>query len=427
MNEQLKTALNTIIDIQDASGLNRKKELLSWQKDNDTLKDILYFVFNPYIRTGIGWSKLKKFNNFSYVEITPEQTIQGMFTYLIHNNTGRDDNIIYVLNFIDAVTKGEIQQDRFKEVLSSIFTKNLKLGISTTSIHTVWPDLIPGFAVQLACKWQDHFDYLENKEIFITEKLDGNRCFANVKNHKCTFYSRSGREIDGLNQVEEELSRLVDGWYDGELLASDFQETQSTLRTKGNKQEVVFNIFDYVTDYEVQQQRGISLYIQRRQTLDEIFKGIEKFHYVRLVPLIWSGLFNKEKVRELLTEWTSRGSEGIMINLNSPYQFGRTIELLKVKNMYTLDLKIIGMSEGSGEFANTCGSLIVDYKGYNVGVGSGISKEERIEFWENKDKYIGRVIEVQAFEETTDQQGNLSLRFPVYKSLREIGKEVSYD
>ena len=427
MNEQLRKALNTIIDIQDASGLNRKKELLSRQRDNETLKNILYFVFNPYIRTGIGWTKLKKIKNPEYINIEPGHTIEGMFTYLIHNNTGRDKDIMYVWNYIDAMTKNEIQEQRFKDVLGSIFTKNLKLGISTTSIHTVWPDLIPGFGVQLACKWQDHFDYLEGKEIFITEKLDGNRCFANVKDHKCTFYSRSGREISGLEQVEDELSRLVDGWYDGELLGKDFQETQSTLRTKGSKTEVVFNIFDYVTDKEVQEQQGIYNYLARRNELERIFKGIEKFQYVKLVPLIGRGKFDKEWVRELLTEYTSNGSEGLMINLNSPYQFGRTIELLKVKNMYTLDLRITGMREGSGEFADTCGALIVDYKGYEVGVGSGISKEERIEFWNNQEKYIGRVIEVQAFEETVDQNGNLSLRFPVYKGLRDIDKEVSYE
>ena len=45
----------------------------------------------------------------------------------------------------------------------------------------------------------------------------------------------------------------------------------------------------------------------------------------------------------------------------------------------------------------------------------------------NQEKYIGRVIEVQAFEETVDQNGNLSLRFPVYKCLRDIDKEVSYE
>ena len=427
MNEQLRAALNTIIDIQDASGLNRKKELLSWQKDNETLKDILYFVFNPYIRTGIGWTKLKKIKNPEYINIEPGHTIQGMFTYLLHNNTGRDKDIMYVWNYIDAMTKGEIQKERFVEILGSIFTKNLKLGISTTTIHKVWPDLIPGFGVQLACKWQDNLEYLQGKEIFITEKLDGNRCFAQVKEHKCIFYSRSGREIEGLDDVASELSRLVDGWYDGELIASTFNETQQLVRRKGTKSNLVFNIFDYITEKEVQNQYGEFAYLDRRNMLESIFKGIEKFQNVKLVPLIGRGKFDEDWVIKTLDEYTSQGSEGIMLNLNMPYQFNRTADLLKVKKMYTLDLKIIGMSEGNGEFSNSCGALIVDYKGFPVGVGSGISKEERFMFWNNKDKFIGRVIEVQAFEETTDQNGNLSLRFPVYKGLRDIGKEVSYD
>lgn len=427
MNEQLRAALNTIIDIQDVSGLNRKKELLSWQKDNETLKDILYFVFNPYIRTGIGWTKLKKIKNPEYINIEPGHTIQGMFTYLLHNNTGRDKDIMYVWNYIDAMTKGEIQKERFAEILGSIFTKNLKLGISTTTIHKVWPDLIPGFGVQLACKWQDNLEYLRGKEIFITEKLDGNRCFANVKDHKVTFYSRSGREIEGLDDVGSELSRLIDGWYDGELIASTFNETQQIVRKKGTKGNLVFNIFDYVTDKEVQAQQGIYNYLGRRNELERIFKGIEKFQNVKLVPLIGRGTFDEDWVIKTLDQYTSQGSEGIMLNLNMPYQFNRTADLLKVKKMYTLDLEIIGMSEGNGEFSNSCGALIVNYKGFPVGVGSGISKEERFMFWNNKDKYIGRVIEVQAFEESTDQNGNLSLRFPVYKGLRPLGKEVSYD
>lgn len=30
-------------------------------------------------------------------------------------------------------------------------------------------------------------------------------------------------------------------------------------------------------------------------------------------------------------------------------------------------------------------------------------------------------------EETKNQNGGLSLRFPVYKCIREVGKEVSYN
>ena len=145
------------------------------------------------------------------------------------------------------------------------------------------------------------------------------------------------------------------------------------------------------------------------------------------MPVIGRGIFDEDWIVTTLDKYVSQGSEGLMINLNVPYQFTRTIDLLKVKKMHTFDLEIIGMREGSGEFANSCGALIVDYKGYPVGVGSGISKEERFMFWNNKEQYIGRIIEVQAFEESVDQNGNLSLRFPVYKRLREEHKEVSYD
>ena len=426
MNNELKNALHCLWDIQDANGLNRKKQLLSYHSNNNTLKDILYFVFNPYIRTGIGWTKLNKMSldNDEMKNLCDiNYTIQGQFTYLAHNNTGRDKDVARVKAFILTNSK---DQPKFEELLSHIFCKTLKLGISTTTIHKIWPGLIPGFGVQLAEKWQNHISELEGQEIFLTEKLDGNRCFAQVNGGQVTFYSRSGREIEGLDDIKNQLSALADGWYDGELLAKSFNETQSIVRTKGKKKDLVFNVFDYLTPREVEHQSGVFSYIERRQSLSDIFGG-SKFENLRVVPLIAKCTFNYEFILETLEDYVSNGSEGLMINLNAPYQFGRTNQLLKVKNMYTLDLKIIGMREGNGEFSNMCGALIVDYKGYPVGVGSGLSKEDRIFFWNNRENMIDRVVEVQAFEECHDAQGNLSLRFPVFRSLRELGKEPSYE
>lgn len=421
MNEQLKMALNVLMDVQDSSGTNRKRDLLEGHRNNQTLQDILYFVFNPYIRTGIGWQKL---NKFSY-DITPPDniehwTIQGVMTYLQHNSTGRDDDIVHVLQYVNG------QEEKFQKMLKDIFTKSLKLGVSTTTFNKIWPDLIPGFGVQLACKWQDNLGMLQGQEIFITEKLDGNRCFAEVNHGNVTFYSRSGREIEGLDDVAKDLRILADGWYDGELLAKTFNETQSTIRKKGKKSDVVFNVFDYVTRAEVTEQIGNHPYLARRQFLQQIFDRHETEN-LKLVPIIGRGKFDEEWVLNMLSEYTSTGSEGLMINLNSPYQFNRTDQLLKVKKMGTVDLKVIGMQEGRGEFTDTCGALTVEYKGYPVGVGSGLSKEDRIFFWNNKEEIIGRVVEVQYFEETKDQNGNLSLRFPVFKGLREEGKGVSYE
>ena len=427
MDGKLLEALNTIIDIQDAQGTNRKKQLLLYHRYNDTLRDILYFVFNPYIKTGIGKSKWYSIEHYGPY-LFEDGTIQGQFTYLSHNNTGRDKDIARIKSWIEAISEpANSNWKRFEQVLCDIFTKDLKMGISTTTINKIFPDLIPGFGVQLACKWQDNLDILKDQYIFVTEKLDGNRCFAEVRNHNVRFFSRSGREIEGLTEVANELSKLVDGWYDGELLAKSFNETQSTIRKKGNKTDIVFNIFDYLTLNEVETQNGKYNYNDRREILSDIFQGIEKFEYTKLVPLVWKGKFDDDLLLTMLNQYTSNGSEGLMINLDAPYQSNRTNYLLKVKKMNTIDLKIVGLQEGRGEFANTCGAIIVDYKGYPVGVGSGLDKLNRIYFWNNKEDIIGRVAEIQFFEECHDISGNISLRFPVFLRLREEGKEVSYE
>ena len=418
MGVELDKALETLVAIQNTSGTNDKKALLMDQKDNNTLKDILYFVFNPYIRTGIGYTKLSKCETKEVVD--NEETIQGRFTYLLHNDTGRDCDVEHIKKFMNTHIE-------FEDMLYKIFTKSMNIGISYGTIHKIWPGLIPGFGVQLACKYPDCMDDLKGKEIFITEKLDGNRCFARVKDHRCTFYSRSGREIEGLDEIDNELSRLVDGWYDGELIAENFNETQSQTLRKGKKSNLVFNVFDYLALIEVENQECYHIYEQRRARLEEIFRGIEKFRYVKKVPLIARGIYDHDWVMSILDDYTSRGSEGIMINQNEVYQFWRTGWLIKVKKMYTVDLKVIHIQEGNGQNQGKVGALVVDYKGYSVGVGSGLTKEQREYYWEHPEEIIGKIIEVQAFEETKDKQGNLSLRFPVFKRVRDDKEEVSYD
>jgi DNA ligase-1 len=420
MNTNLKQALDAIINIEQSSGMNRKLELLREQKDNETMKDILYFVYNPYIRVGIGYAKLEKAMP-NDADMDEYSTIQGVFTYLLHNRTGRDVDANKVKTFIS------LQEPEYKDVLYKVFTKNFRIGISGTSIHKVWPGLLPGFAVQLACKWQDHLDFLKGQTIYLTEKLDGNRCFARVEDGECTFFSRSGKEIEGLDDVNEELKSFTNGWYDGELIASSFNETQSQTLKKGKKSNLVFNVFDYVTLKEVEHQKGEHIYRERRIYLDTVFRQHPHTTYVKLVPLAGVGTFDEDWVFSVLEEYTSNGSEGIMINTDNVYQFGRTNMLLKVKKMYTLDLRVIDMHAGTGQNENRVGALIVDYKGFRVGVGSGINNEQREYWWNHKDEIIGKIIEVKCFEESKDKSGNLSLRFPVFCRVRTDKDDVSYD
>lgn len=420
MERMIQTeALDTLLEIQTTSGSKAKLELLENQKENTLLKNILKFTLDPYIKTGIGTSKLHKKIDLS--EIKEYAFVEGVFEYLEKNNTGRDEDIAQVQQFIAH------QDQKYKDLWEMIFTKSLNIGISEKTVNEVWPGLIPSFGIQLAHRLEDYMDFLDGKFIFITEKLDGNRCFARVKDHTCTFYARSGRIIEGLDEVDNELSRLTDGWYDGELIANSFQETQSQARRKGEKKDLVFNVFDYLLEGEVREQKCSHTYRQRRVFLNQIFRGIESWKHVKLVPIIAEGTYDYDWVMKILDQYTSKGSEGIMINLDQPYEFKRTENLIKVKKMYTVDLKVIHIQEGNGQNQGKVGALVVDYKGYSVGVGSGLTKEQREYYWEHPEEIIGKIIEVQAFEETTNQGGELSLRFPVFRRIRNDKDDVSYD
>ena len=115
-----------------------------------------------------------------------------------------------------------------------------------------------------------------------------------------------------------------------------------------------------------------------------------------------------------------------MINIaNASYQKKRTSDILKVKKMNTVDLFVTSIFEGKGKYKGTLGGVMIEYKGQPVGVGSGFSDNQRKIIWAHPDNIIGKLIEVQYFEESKDKNGNPSLRFPVFKTIRLDKNEES--
>ena len=294
--------------------------------------------------------------------------------------------------------------------------------------------------VMLANKYFDHPDAVNGKEFTLTEKLDGIRCIAIVEQGKQpVLLSRQGQLIEGLHHVEAALDSMrchvgYDFVFDGELLVTNrndypskeqYKQTTKIVRKDGPKSGITYNVFDIISVRNYLWHTPTQSYLCRRDTLDEMFQGFYSV-WLKPLPVLYCGK-NVDMIHECLEEQRSLDHEGIMINLDdAPYVFGRTSNLLKVKVMSDCDLEIIGVQEGKGKFEGTLGALTVDYKGNPVGVGSGLTDEMRSAIWADPDKYIGRVATIQYFEETNDADGKLSIRFPVFKELREVGKEVSY-
>ena len=158
-------------ELQESSG-KRLQEILEEHKDNELLKKVLWFVYNPYIVTGLSSKKINKMVN-KQIKYAPAETIEEVFEYLQEHNTGTDVDIAYVLEFI----QGKPDQ----EMYGQIFTKELKLGITSKTINKVFPNLIPEFNVMLAEKYWDRMEELEkNKpDIIISQKLDRYKVCSN--------------------------------------------------------------------------------------------------------------------------------------------------------------------------------------------------------------------------------------------------------
>ena len=266
--------------------------------------------------------------------------------------------------------------------------------------------------------------------------MTGIRAVAKVSDENVEIFSRQGKPIEGLKDIEEELKGLKDGFYDGELLLNKenipskdlYRETVQVVNSKSeHKSNVVFNIFDYIplNDFIIGYSRMDCL--DRKRFVYEELRKIEP-DWLKPVEILYHGKYDKRVVQQELDKQIALEHEGVMVNLaNAPYEGKRTKNILKVKAMQDCDLKIIGFEEGTGKNKGTLGAIIVDYKGFEVKVGSGFTDKDREYFWANRKELLGRVITVQYFEETTNKKDNsLSLRFPVYLELRELGKEVSY-
>ena len=64
----------------------------------------------------------------------------------------------------------------------------------------------------------------------------------------------------------------------------------------------------------------------------------------------------------------------------------------------------------------------IEHKGYKVKVGSGFSQEQRIQYM--TENIVGKLITVQYFEETKNDKGGISLRFPTVKHIYDGGRDM---
>jgi ATP dependent DNA ligase domain len=426
--------LQKLETLQETTGKKAKSTYITENKTDKLFIKVLEFLYNPFKVSGISTKKLNK----DVDKIPNTMNLSELLDYLTAHNTGTDYDIGIIKYFLDKHDNNTI--------LSQLISKTLTLGVSGKSINdALGESLVPTFDVQLAFPYDktitststkrqiDRYD--DDDLLYVTQKLDGFRGLTTYKT-KIQTYSRKGQLIDGLDELHQDIENVIqasglldmfpNGFaIDGELLLKNednltsdalFRATTKELRKNGKKQNITYNIFDILPlDEFYYKDASTQMYKERRAILDTIQSG----QFTQVVPVL--DVITKNDIPKWSNYASDQGWEGIMLNYaNGYYRTKRSAELLKVKKMHTADLEILGFNQAiDGKNAGQLQSINVKLDDENVvQVGSGLTEELRLEIWNNQDKYLGAMVEIQYFELSENQNGGKSLRFPVFKDFR---------
>ena len=418
MVENLNSIIYIIEQLKSTSSNKSKEKIIKENSDNELFKRILFYTYNTDFKYGMQKKSITIKNGDS-----KWNSLFDMLNELSNSNI--NDNLrINIGKFL-----GNINNKDERELVINILLKDLRCNINIKSINKAIPNLIPSFDIMLGSKGE--LDKLPKGMKFVTEKYDGVRCFTQIRDGKIIMKSRQNKIFEGLVEIVSDIADLgLDNvCLDGELLAIDspyetvYKDTMKIVSTKDEeKHGVKYMLFDIIPLSEFDNKEGKMKYSDRRAWLDTI----KESRFINVAPILYKGT-DIDEVLKVLDECRGNGAEGCMINTDKPYEFKRSKVLQKLKVMSTCDLRVIGFEEGDGKLKGTLGKIICNYKGFDLGVGSGFSEAMRYEVWNNQDKYLGKISEIQYFEQTNNDEGGLSLRFPVFKQWRFDKEEESYE
>ena len=422
--EELFKKLKTLKSI---SSTNDKKRFIKANEDDLLFKTTLKFLLDPYVVTNISKKKIEK-----KVKVEADEEIINMYdlyNYLEHECSGKDTQIASIQAFIN-------EHKEFENELKEIITKSMRLGVKAKLVNqALGYNLIPIFDVQLATSYDKCKNKFKGKEIIITEKIDGQKMIAIKENNKVKLYSRQGKILDGLIEIEEDILSINKESFvmDGELVSANefdnnedtYKDTMKKASKKGIKTGLVYMVYDYIENVDdFYRGRDNTKSIDRKANVKKIIDENNLKFIKYLKP--WYIGEDLNKVEEFLLKADNNGKEGICVNIaDAPYETKRTPNLAKCKSFKDADLLVYDMFEGEGSLKGMLGGIRLKglYNGEIIltDCGSGFSLEERKYLWNRPEKILNKIVEVKYFNISEDSKTKIkSLRFCTWKGLEYI-------
>ena len=413
-----------------------KEALLREHGDNKTLQRVLVMAADPWKNWGvIKYDKVDFFGSHGHEDAMLDAFMDLLDLLNDRKMTGSKAR---------GAVEGSISvfDDLGKKWAERLLWRNLRCGVSATTINKIWPGSVVPFAVALA---ETLTTAGVNGDFTITDpikypvrveaKLDGLRCIAVKHNGEVSMFTRSGTLLETLPRIKAAIESLpLDNFVlDGEAMAASWEDSASVMmssKTKKDDSDMCYHAFDLVWFTDWQAQSTKLAYAQRLALLEPVIFSSGESSPFRLVKS--KTCANETELREFYSECLDEGYEGVMLkDTAAPYRWKRSDAILKLKPVCTVDLVIIGHYDGnigSKHEGHWGGFKAMAVNGVVTNVGGGFNDKVRAEIKATGPAaFIGRIIECEYQPDPLTSDGFTSdgkLRFPVFSRFRDIDDVV---
>jgi ATP-dependent DNA ligase len=311
---------------------------------------------------------------------------------------------------VAKVLNGLVSEDAW--VVEHILKRDLRCGVSVSSINKIWPGLIPTYPVMLCETYSEKTKKHITLPARVQTKMDGMRVNVHVTPDGVEVFSRNGKPLTthGVFDALHEKVLLLGGEVviDGELVYVDDNgfADRKTGNGIGNKairgtiskeeaQQLSVYAWDIIPMHAFKAGSYDMPYGERWNILNSITTKINEHRLLNVVNNLVAE--TEEEIFEIYEMMLSEGEEGVIVKSDdAPWEDRRSRSMLKLKEEKECELRVIGFNEGEGKFAGNLGSVVFESgcKKLLVNV-SGFIDEMRSEIWENRDKYLDSIATIR--------------------------------
>ena len=255
-----------------------------------------------------------------------------------------------------------------------------------------------------------------NFPLAVTPKFDGIRAITTGTE----VVSRSLKKLRNRS-VQATLSDLP-ALLDGEIISvtNNFQDSTTAVMAEDSEIPWEYHIFDYISNGVTEN------YASRMRALSELFELQELPAQCKIV--LPEYVYDMDHLKELCSQHLEQGYEGTMVRKpDGPYKCGRSTTregiLLKIKQFTDTEAVVVGFEElmhndneattnalgrtersahkDNKRASGMLGAFVVhpmDDPDLLYSVGTGLTQDQRIDYWQRQQELLGQLIKVKYFD-----------------------------